>query len=75
MKEVAPSPDDEILEEHDMLEPQEPPHINISHKRKSAWVCEIIQEAKRYGAPEASTRHSKKPKPFPSHVALMCDLV
>ena len=38
MKEVAPSPDDEILEEHDMLEPQEPPHMNISHKRKPAWA-------------------------------------
>ena len=32
MKEVAPSLDDEIPEEHDMLEPQEPPHMNISHK-------------------------------------------
>ena len=42
MKEVAPSPDDEILEEHDMLEPQEPPHMNISHKRKPTWAREII---------------------------------
>ena len=33
MKQVTPSHDDEILEEHDMLEPQEPHHINISHKR------------------------------------------
>ena len=31
MKEVVPSPNDEILKEHDMLEPQEPPHMNISH--------------------------------------------
>ena len=44
MKEVAPSPDDEIPEEHDMLDPQEPPHMNISHKRKPAWAREIIQE-------------------------------
>ena len=36
LKEVAPSLDDEILEEHEMLEPQEPPHINISHQRKPA---------------------------------------
>ena len=43
MKELAPSPDDEILEEHDMLEPQEPPHMNISHKRNPAWAREIIQ--------------------------------
>ena len=75
MNEVTPSHDDEIPEEHDMLEPQEPPDINISHKRKPAWAREIIQEAKRYGAPEGSSRQSKKPKPFSSYVALMCDLV
>ena len=45
MKEVAPSHDDEISEEHDMLEPQEPPHMNIYHKRKPSWAHEIIQEA------------------------------
>ena len=56
MKEVAPSPDDEILEEHDMLEPQEPLHINISHKRKLAWAREIIQEVERCGAPKGSSR-------------------
>ena len=75
MKEIAHSPNDEISEELDMLEPQEPPHMNISHKRKPAWAHEIIQEAQRYGAPEGSTRQSKKPKPFPSYVDLMCDLV
>ena len=42
IKEVSPSPENEILEEHDMLEPQEPPHMNISHKRKPAWAHEII---------------------------------
>ena len=62
MKEFAPSLDDEIVEKHDMLEPQEPPHMNISHKRKTYWAHEIIQEAERYGAPEGSTRQSKKPK-------------
>ena len=59
-KEVAPSPNDEISKEHDMLEPQEPPHMNISHKRKAAWVRDIIQEAERYGVLEDSTRQSKK---------------
>ena len=49
--------------------------MNISHKRNPYWVRDIIQEAERYGAPEGSTRQSKKPKPFPSYVALMCDLV
>ena len=45
MKEVAPSHNDEIPEEHDMLELQEPPHMNISHKIKPTWAREIIQEA------------------------------
>ena len=48
MKEVAPSLDDEITEEHDMLEPQEPPHMNISHKRKPSCDFDIIQEVERY---------------------------
>ena len=58
-----------------MLEPQEPPHMNVSHKRNPSWDREIIQYAERYGAPEGSSRQSKKPKPFSSYVALMCDLV
>ena len=36
MEEVVPSLDDEISEEHDMLKPQEPTHVNISHKRNPA---------------------------------------
>ena len=56
MKEVTPSHDDEILEEHDMLEPQEPPHMNITQKIKPAWICDIIQEAERYGAQEGSIK-------------------
>ena len=58
-----------------MLEPQEPLRRTVSHKRKPAWAHEIIQEAERFGAPEGSSRQSKKPKPFSSYVALMCDLV
>ena len=58
-----------------MLEPQEPPTMDISRKRKDAWVREIIQKAEKYGAPEGSTRISKRSKPFSSYVALMCDLV
>jgi hypothetical protein len=34
MKEVAVTPNDEILEDHDMIESQEPPRMAISHKRK-----------------------------------------
>ena len=58
----APSPDD--IEDHDVMEPQEPPCMTVSHKRKTAWAREIIRDAKRYGAPEGSSRQSKKPKPF-----------
>ena len=58
-----------------MLEPQEPLHMNISQKRNTAWVYDIIQETKSNGAQEGSTKHRKNPKPFLSYVALMCDLV
>ena len=75
MKEVELSPNNETLEEHDMLEPQEPPHMNISHKRNPYWDCDIILEEERYGALEGSTRQRKKRKPFPSYVDLMCYLI
>ena len=56
IKEVAPSPDDEIMKEHDTMEPQEPHHMSISHKRNSTWAHDIIQEEERYGSLEGSTR-------------------
>ena len=68
-------PDDEALEDHDMTEPQEPPTIEISRKRKPAWAKEIIQEVERYGAPEGSTRISQKPKPFSNYVAVITYIV
>ena len=49
--------------------------MDVSQKIKLAWVREIIQEAKKYGAIEGSTRTRKRSKPFSSYVALMCDLV
>ena len=49
--------------------------MEISRKRNPAWAREIIQEAEIYGAPEGSTRISKKPKTFSNYVALMCNLV
>ena len=58
-----------------MIENQEPPTMNISWKKKHDWVREIIQEAEKYGAPEGSTRTSKRSKAFSSCVALMHDLV
>ena len=34
--------EDEAPEEHDMIEPQEPPTMNISRKRNPTWVRSII---------------------------------
>jgi hypothetical protein len=75
VKEVTVTPDDEIPEDHDMIESQEPPQMTISHKRKPAWARELIQDGEKYGAPEGTMRQSKKPKPFSSYMALMCDLI
>ena len=75
MVEAVTSPKIVASEDHDMLEPQEPPTIDISRKEKLACVREIIQEVEWYGAPEGSTRTNKRWKPYSSYVALMCDLV
>jgi hypothetical protein len=61
VKEVTVNPDDEIPEDHDMIESQEPPQMTISHKRKPAWERELIQYGEKYGAPEGTMRQSKKP--------------
>ena len=42
MIEAEPSPEIVASEDHDMLEPQGPPIMDISWKRKPAWVREII---------------------------------
>ena len=75
MVEVEPSPEIVAYEDHDMIKPQDPPTMDISRKRKPAWVREIIQEAERYGAPKGSTRTNKRSNPYSSYVSLMCDLV
>ena len=48
--------------------------MDMSRKRKPAWVREIIQEAERYGALEGSKRTIKLSKPYSRYVALLCDL-
>ena len=48
--------------------------MDMSQKRKPAWVREIIQEVEKYGAPKGSIRTSKITNPFSSYVSLMCDL-
>ena len=47
----------------------------ISHKRIPTWAREVIEEAKRHGAPEGTIKEIKKPKSYPSYMDLMCDLV
>ena len=60
-----------------MTEPQmsiDPPK-EVSLKRKPAWAHELIQDAKRYGAPEGSLRESKRPRIYSSYMALLSDII
>jgi hypothetical protein len=75
VREVVTSPDEELLEDHDIVEVQEPPQMTILHKRKPAWGRELIQDGERYGVPQGTMRQVKRPKPFSSYTALMCDLL
>jgi hypothetical protein len=75
VREVVSSPDEEVPEDHDVVEFQEPPQMTISHKTKPTWARELIQDAEKYGVLEGTTRHVKKPKPFSIYMALMCDLL
>jgi hypothetical protein len=36
VREVVTSPDEELLEDHDIVEVQDPPQMTILHKRKPA---------------------------------------
>jgi hypothetical protein len=75
VRKVVTSPNEELLEDHDMIEVQEPPQMTILHKRKLAWARELIQDGEKYGVPQGTTRQVKRPKPFSSYTALMCDLL
>jgi hypothetical protein len=75
VREVMTSPYEELLEDHDIVEVQEPPQMTILHKRKPAWARERIQDGEKYGVPKGTTRQVKRPKPFSSYTALMCDLL
>jgi transposase InsO family protein len=75
VREVVTSPDEDLLEDHDIVEVQEPPQMTILHKRKPTWDREIIQDGEKYGVPQGTTRQVKRPKPFSSYTALMCDLL
>jgi transposase InsO family protein len=75
VREVVTSPDEELLEDHDIVEVQEPPQMTILHKRKPAWARELIQDGEKYGVPQGTMIQVKRPKPFSSYTALMCDLL
>jgi hypothetical protein len=75
VREVVTSPNEELLEDHDIVEVQEPPQMTILHKRKPAWARELSQDGEKYGVPQGTTRQVKRPKPFSSYTALMYDLL
>jgi hypothetical protein len=62
VREVVTSPDEELLEDHDIVEVQEPPQMTTLHKRKPAWARELIQDREKYGVPQGTTRQGKRPK-------------
>jgi hypothetical protein len=49
--------------------------MTILHKIKPAWAREIIQDGEKYSVPQGTTRQVKRPNPFSSYTALMCDLL
>jgi hypothetical protein len=67
-------PEEHGLEAHDMAEPQRPVETSTK-KRISAWAREIIQDVEKFGAPNGSFRERKKPQPYSSYVALLCDII
>jgi hypothetical protein len=75
VREVVTSLDEEIIEYHNVVEFQEPPQMTISHKINPAWARGLIKDGEKYDVAEGTTRHVKRPKPFSSHMALMCDIL
>jgi hypothetical protein len=55
-REVVTSPDEGLLEDHDIVEVQEPPQMTIIHKRKPAWARELIQDGVKYSVPQGTMR-------------------
>jgi transposase InsO family protein len=43
VREVVTSPDEELLEDHDIVEVQEPPQMTILHKRKPTWLESLFK--------------------------------
>jgi hypothetical protein len=51
VREIITSPDEELLEDHDIVEVQEPPQMTILHKRNLAWATKLIQDGEKYDVP------------------------
>ena len=62
MNDANQDEDREVEEPH---EPVDPPQEKNPHKRKPAWVREVIQGVERYGAPEEMRRERKRTSPTP----------
>ena len=62
-------------EDREFEEPVGPPLEKNPHKRKPAWVPEIIQGVERYGALEETPRGRKRTRSCSSYVALLCDII
>ena len=65
-------------EDRELEEPQEPidpPLEKNPHKRKPAWVREIIQGTKIYGASKETPRVRKRTRSYSSYVTLLCDII
>jgi hypothetical protein len=75
VREVINSPDEELLEDHDIVEVEEPPQMMILHKIKPVWARELIQDGEKYDVPQGTTRQVKRPNSFSIYTTLMCDLL
>jgi hypothetical protein len=65
-------PEEVIPKDHDIVEPQKLVEIPF-RKRRTSWEQYLIIDAERIGAPKKYFRESKKPKPYSSYVACLCD--
>jgi transposase InsO family protein len=52
VREVIASHDEEILEDHDIIESQEPPQMTISHKRNPAWKGNLFKMERSMVSPK-----------------------
>ena len=65
-------------EDRDFEEPQRPVDPTLEknpHKRKLAWVRELIQGVERYGDPEENHRERKRTRSRSGYVSLLCDFI